>query len=46
MKITLISPKGPPTATAGIFGKSLRYQPLTLTTLSALVPPELAPRSR
>ncbi len=42
MKITLISPKGPLYRhRGGIFGKSLRYQPLTLTTLSALVPPEL-----
>lgn len=42
MKITLISPKGPLYRhRGGIFGKSLRYQPLTLTTLSALVPAEL-----
>jgi radical SAM superfamily enzyme YgiQ (UPF0313 family) len=43
MKIILISPKGPLyRARGGIFKKSLRYQPLTLTTLAALVPPELA----
>ena len=43
MKIALISPKGPLSrSTGGIFRKSLRYQPLTLTTLAALAPPELA----
>jgi radical SAM superfamily enzyme YgiQ (UPF0313 family) len=42
LKITLISPKGPLyRAKGGIFKKSLRYQPLTLTTLAALVPSEL-----
>jgi radical SAM superfamily enzyme YgiQ (UPF0313 family) len=42
MKITLISPKGPLyRARGGIFKRSLRYQPLTLTTLAALVPAEL-----
>lgn len=42
MKIALISPKGPLyRARGGIFKKSLRYQPLTLTTLAALVPSEL-----
>lgn len=42
MKLALISPKGPLyRARGGIFKKSLRYQPLTLTTLAALVPPEL-----
>lgn len=42
MKITLISPKGPLyRARGGIFKKSLRYQPLTLTTLASLVPAEL-----
>lgn len=42
MKITLISPKGPLyRSRGGIFKRSLRYQPLTLTTLAALVPPEL-----
>ncbi len=44
MKIVLISPKGPLYRyRGGIFRKSLRYQPLTLTTLAALVPPELNP---
>jgi radical SAM superfamily enzyme YgiQ (UPF0313 family) len=42
MKIALISPKGPLyRSRGGIFRKSLRYQPLTLTTLAALSPPEL-----
>jgi len=42
MKIALISPKGPLYRhRGGIFKKSLRYQPLTLTTLAALVPDEL-----
>lgn len=42
MKIVLISPKGPLYRhKGGIFKKSLRYQPLTLTTLAALIPPEL-----
>ena len=42
MKIVLLSPKGPLYRyRRGIFRKSLRYQPLTLTTLAALVPPEL-----
>ncbi|MCI5208877.1 MAG: hypothetical protein D3910_08800, partial [Candidatus Electrothrix sp. ATG2] len=42
MKIILISPKGPLyRAKGGIFKKSLRYQPLTLTTLAALIPEEL-----
>jgi radical SAM superfamily enzyme YgiQ (UPF0313 family) len=42
MKIALISPKGPLYRhRSGIFRKSLRYQPLTLTTLAALVPKEL-----
>lgn len=44
MKIALISPKGPLyRSRGGIFRKSLRYQPLTLTTLAALVPEELQP---
>lgn len=39
MKIVLISPKGPLYRhKGGIFKKSLRYQPLTLTTLAALIP--------
>lgn len=38
-KIALISPKGPLYRhRKGIWKKSLRYQPLTLTTLAALVP--------
>jgi len=42
MKIVLISPKGPLYRyKGGLFKKSLRYQPLTLTTLAALVPEEL-----
>lgn len=42
MKIALLSPKGPLYRhRGGIFRKSLRYQPLTITTLAALVPPEL-----
>jgi len=44
VKIALISPKGPLYRNrGGIFRKSLRYQPLTLTTLAALVPDELKP---
>lgn len=42
MKIVLISPKGPLYRhRKGIFKKSLRYAPLTLTTLAALVPDEM-----
>ncbi len=42
MRIALLSPKGPLYRNrGGIFKKSLRYQPLTLTTLAALAPPEL-----
>jgi radical SAM superfamily enzyme YgiQ (UPF0313 family) len=42
MRIALLSPKGPLyRSRGGIFRKSLRYQPLTLTTLAALAPPEL-----
>ncbi len=42
MRIVLISPKGPLyRRRGGIFGQSLRYMPLTLPTLAALVPPEL-----
>jgi len=42
LKIVLISPKGPLYRhRRGIFRKSLRYQPLTLTTLASLVPAEI-----
>src|SRR5205085_8610484 len=42
LRITLISPKGPLYRhRGGIFGRSLRYMPLTLPTLAALVPLEL-----
>lgn len=42
MKLLLISPKGPLyRRRGGIFKRSLRYQPLTLTTLAALVPKDL-----
>src|SRR4051812_24243726 len=41
-RIALISPKGPLYRhRGGIWKKSLRYQPLTLTTLAALVPKDL-----
>ncbi|HET6249971.1 MAG TPA: radical SAM protein [Tepidisphaeraceae bacterium] len=42
LRVALISPKGPLYRhRGGIFRKSLRYQPLTLTTLAALIPKEL-----
>jgi radical SAM superfamily enzyme YgiQ (UPF0313 family) len=42
IRIALISPKGPLYRhRGGIFRKSLRYQPLTLTTLAALIPEEM-----
>ena len=41
MKIALIMPQSEMYRRGGIFGKSLRYAPLTLTTLAALVPEEL-----
>jgi radical SAM superfamily enzyme YgiQ (UPF0313 family) len=42
MKIVLISPKGPLYRhRGGIFKRSLRYAPLTLTTLASLVPDDL-----
>ncbi len=42
MKIVLISPKGPLYRhRGGIFRRSLRYAPLTLTTLASLIPGEL-----
>lgn len=41
-RIVLISPKGPLYRhRGGIWKKSLRYQPLTLTTLAALIPSEI-----
>lgn len=42
MAITLLSPKGPLYRhRGGIFRQTLRYMPLTLPTLAALVPPEI-----
>jgi radical SAM superfamily enzyme YgiQ (UPF0313 family) len=42
MKIAIVSPKGPLYRhRGGIFRRSLRYAPLTLTTLASLVPEEL-----
>ena len=42
MRVALLSPKGPLYRNrGGIFKKSLRYQPLTLTTLAALAPEEM-----
>ncbi|MFT4605617.1 MAG: radical SAM superfamily enzyme YgiQ (UPF0313 family) [Rhodothermales bacterium] len=42
LRIALISPKGPLYRhRTGIFGKSLRMAPLTLTTLAALLPEEI-----
>lgn len=42
MKIVLISPKGPLYRhRGGIFKRSLRYAPLTLTTLASLVPEDV-----
>jgi radical SAM superfamily enzyme YgiQ (UPF0313 family) len=42
LRIALVSPKGPLYRhRGGIWRRSLRYQPLTLTTLAALIPPEL-----
>lgn len=42
LKIALISPKGPLYRhRGGIFGQSLRYMPLTLPTLAALVPRDI-----
>jgi len=42
MRIALISPKGPLYRhRGGVWKKSLRYQPLTLTTLAALIPADL-----
>jgi radical SAM superfamily enzyme YgiQ (UPF0313 family) len=42
LRVALLSPKGPLYRhRGGIWRKSLRYQPLTLTTLAALIPPDL-----
>lgn len=42
LRLLLISPRGPLYRyRGGIWKKSLRYAPLTLTTLAALVPPDL-----
>ena len=42
IRIALISPKGPLyRRRGGVFRKSLRYMPLTLTTLAALVPSDV-----
>lgn len=41
MKIALLSPAGAMHRYNGSFGKALHYAPLTMTTLAALVPPEL-----
>jgi radical SAM superfamily enzyme YgiQ (UPF0313 family) len=42
VRVVLISPKGPLyRRRGGIFRKSLRYQPLTLTTLASLIPRDL-----
>ena len=43
LKIALVSPRGPLYRHGtGIWKKSMRYMPLTLPTLAALIPPELA----
>ena len=42
LRILLLSPRGPLYRhRGGIWKKSLRYQPLTLTTLAALIPPDI-----
>ena len=41
MKIALMAPAGAMHRYNGSFSKSLHYSPLTLTTLAALIPPEL-----
>jgi len=42
MRVVLLSPKGPLYRNrGGIFKKSLRYQPLTLTTLASLAPADM-----
>jgi radical SAM superfamily enzyme YgiQ (UPF0313 family) len=43
LRVVLISPKGPLYRhRGGIWKKSLRYQPLTLTTLAALIPSDIS----
>ena len=47
MNIALVSPKGPLYRhRGGIFQRALRYKPLTLTTLAALVPADLGAEVR
>lgn len=41
MKIALIMPQSEMYRKSGVFSKALRYAPLTLTTLAALIPDEL-----
>ena len=41
MRIAFLAPAGAMHRFSGSFGKSLHYAPLTLTTLAALIPPEL-----
>src|ERR1700675_4555371 len=42
LRITLISPRGPLyRSRGGIWKKTMRYAPLTLTTLASLVPAEI-----
>ena len=41
LRLALISPKGPLYRRGGIFKQSLRYMPLTLPTLAALIPEDL-----
>src|SRR6266850_5841888 len=42
MRIVLLSPRGPLYRhRGGIWKKTMRYAPLTLTTLAALVPPDI-----
>jgi len=42
LKITLLSPRGPLYRhRGGIWKKTMRYAPLTLTTLASLIPPEI-----